>query len=491
MQIKLSRALNGNSIIQDGFGLSFVEIEQLLAFTRVYSLQAGTFLVIEQAAIESLEEKTLQLIDQEELNHIIIIGQKAEIVPLDTSVIYFETEDEFIRSGLFETTHDKYFMLKGNKRFLFDKSLGVFSRRSHKTALMVDLEQISQNVRTFRQKLSSGTKLMVMVKAFAYGAGGVEISKWLQHQLVDYLAVAFIDEGIELRQNGIELPIMVMSPGVDDAHLLKKYDLEPEVYDLRQLVQYVENYQVTDQAIPIHIMINTGMNRLGFDEDQIDDLIRLIKSNEQVQVKSLMTHLAAADNIKERVFTVAQNEQFMKIARQLETSLHISPLLHSLNSSGIRNYPEYQLDMVRLGIGMHGVGTDEKTKLRFPASLKTTITQIRNVPKGATIGYGRVGKANKPLRIATIPIGYADGYLRAFGNGNAYVTINGEKVRTIGSICMDMTMLDITGIDVQIEDEVTLFGSSPTIEELAEWSATIPYEIITNISSRVQRVFYR
>lgn len=490
MRIKLSRALNENYLCQDRLGSSTDDLREILFFIRGQRLDQGLYLIIRTDAFLQIDKSGFELLEKEAFEKIILIGTDDIETQFNSPSLQFEDETAFIDSGLIETVKGKFFMLKGTKdSFLFDQTIKAFSKRSHNTQLLINLNQLKRNISHFKNQLQSQTKLMVMVKAFAYGAGSIEIAKFLQQQMVDYLAVAFIDEGIELRQHGVTAPIMVMSPAADDVPLLLKNELEPELYSIDQLRAYLAALDREALTLPVHIMINTGMNRLGFDEKEADELIKLLSQSQKIQVKTIMTHLAAAGDLKEASFTDEQNRSFQSIAQKISKALGATPLLHSLNSSGISNFPQYQMDMVRLGIGMHGVAT-QQADLDFPTSLETSITQIRHVAKGSTIGYGRLGKADRDLVIATIPIGYADGYLRCFSNGNAYVMINGQRAKTIGSICMDMTMIDVTDIEAKVNDRVVLFGDKPNIETLAEWCQTIPYEILTNISSRVKRTFF-
>ena len=489
MKIKLSRALNDNYLVQDQLGDNLNDLMKLFDFVRTQSLDQGIILIVSSENFEALSTDALRYLEEQEIELIVVIGAEKIKSNIQIQFIQFQSEEEFINSGLLESRQRKFFILRSSPDLEFQDAITLFTRRSHKTCLEIDLKRIEWNINAFRAKLHENTKLMVMVKAFGYGAGSVEISKWLQHLMVDYLGVAFIDEGIELRQNGVELPIMVMSPGPNDAAMLIKYDLEPEIYEMAQLKSYVEAFKKRETHLPVHIMLNTGMNRLGFDKEELDELIEILNNNKNIKLKSLQTHLAASDMPSEKEFTNNQIQQFSAMAQILKTQLGVNPLLHNLNSSGIKHYAEHQMDMVRLGIGMHGISSEKDFLLKFPTRLKSNITQIRKVAKGETIGYGRVGKAIDDLMIATIPIGYADGYLRDYSNGKAYVMVNGQKAYTIGNVCMDMTMIDVTDIDCAVNDEVVIFGEDPNIEILANWSGSIPYEVLTTISSRVQRTY--
>jgi alanine racemase len=332
---------------------------------------------------------------------------------------------------------------------------------------------------------------MVMVKALAYGSGSFEIANLLQHEKIDYLGVAFTDEGIALRKAGISIPIMVMSPGTEDFKRIIEFDLEPEIYSFNTLHNFIHtasNMQVS--TYPVHIKIDTGMHRLGFQENEIEKLIPIIKNNNHIYIKWIFSHLAASDKQQHDNFTRNQISTFNKITRQLSDHLGYQPKKHILNSAGIERFPEAHFDMVRLGIGLYGISAVNKP-LSSVSNLKTHISQIKLIPKGETIGYNRAGKAFQDLTIAIIPIGYADGLNRKFGNGTGHVIIKNKKFPFIGDICMDMSMIDVTKETCNEGDEVIIFGDSNPIQTLAKQIDTIPYEILTNISSRVKRIYIK
>ena len=338
------------------------------------------------------------------------------------------------------------------------------------------------------------TKMMVMVKAFGYGSGGFEIAKLLEHHKVDYLGVAFADEGISLKNAGINLPIMVLNPETTSFEAIIQHQLEPEIYSIKGLKSFLKlAEQKKLHQFPIHIKLDTGMHRLGFEADTIQELIQTLKGNQRVLVKSILSHMATSDASEHKDFSLSQIRLFDAMSNQLMNELSIQPLRHILNTSGISNFPEGQYDMVRLGIGLYGVSNDaeEQKYLENVSTLKSVISQIRTVPAGDSVGYGRRFMAAKPTVVATIPIGYADGISRLWGNGSGYVTVNKQKAIILGSVCMDMLMVEVTGIDCSEGDDVIVFGESPTVIEIAEKTQTIPYEILTSISQRVKRVFYR
>ena len=336
--------------------------------------------------------------------------------------------------------------------------------------------------------------MMVMVKAFGYGNGGYEIAKLLSHHKVDYLGVAFADEGISLKNAGIELPIMVLNPESTSFSAIIQYHLEPEIYSIKGLTAFLKlAEQKKLKSFPIHIKLDTGMHRLGFEEKDLPELISKLKDNKTVQVKSILSHLAASDDMKHIDFTLSQIKLYDKLSSQLMSELNIKPIRHILNSSGISNFPQAQYDMVRLGIGLYGVANDEDEQkyLENVGTLKSIISQVRTIQEGESVGYNRRFMATKTTKIATIPIGYADGISRHLGNGVGYVTIKNKKAPVVGSVCMDMIMVDVTDIDCKEGNEVIIFGKDPSVQFIAKQLGTIPYEIMTSISQRVKRIFYR
>jgi len=335
---------------------------------------------------------------------------------------------------------------------------------------------------------------MVMVKAFGYGNGGYEIAKQLAHLKTDYLGVAFADEGIALRKAGITTPIMVLNPEISSYKSMIAYNLEPEMYNISGLTSFIElAKEKNSNAYPIHLKIDTGMHRLGFEEENVSELISLLHHNNFVKVASIFSHLAATDNLDFEDFTLQQIQLFESISNQISTALNIQPIRHILNTSGIFNYSEYQYEMVRLGIGIYGVGNseDEQNSLQNVSTLKSIISQIRTVGANESIGYSRKFMVKKDMRIATIPIGYADGIRRAWGNEKGFVSINNQEARILGNVCMDMLMVDVTNINCNERDEVIIFGENPHVSEIAAVCQTIPYEILTSISQRVKRIFYK
>jgi alanine racemase len=388
-------------------------------------------------------------------------------------------------------------LIKGARRFGFERIVAALQAQQHGTVLEVNLDALSHNLQHYRRQLRSGTRLMVMVKAFAYGAGSYEVASLLEFQRADYLAVAYADEGIALREAGISLPIMVMNAAPDAFETLRRYRLEPEIYSLEMLDAYLATFDSTSELPQpkIHLKLDTGMRRLGFDEADLPALVaRLRQHAARLPVASMMTHLAAADDPAHDDFTREQLAAFRRMTTALEAVLGHPVLKHALNSAGILRFPEAHFDMVRLGIGLYGVdasNTADPAALRPVSQLRTTISQIKMLPAGATVGYGRRGAATAhERRIATLAIGYADGYDRRFSNGAGLVLVHGQRVPVVGSVAMDMCMVDVTAIpQARAGDVAVVFGEGLPLPELASRIGTIAYELLTNVSERVKRIF--
>ena len=365
-------------------------------------------------------------------------------------------------------------------------------QQTHETILEVNLTALVDNVRYFRSLLQPSTRLTCMVKAFAYGAGSVDISRALQDsQLVDYLAVAVADEGVELRKAGITLPIIIMDPEVAALDLIIENNLQPNIYSFQVLEDIIHAAEAKGlEDLPVHIKIDSGMHRLGFYQEDIPQLTARLQQQKAIRVASVFSHLAGSDEAQFDAFTHEQAQYFSECANSLIASLPYRPLLHICNTAGIERFPEYHLDMCRLGIGMYGFSFLPTTHLRNVCTLKTTILSIKTVEAGKTIGYGRHTTLTEPRQIAVIPIGYADGFDRRFSNYGGEVLVRGKRCPVVGNVCMDQAMIDVTGTDAQPGDYAIVFGDQLPIQELADKLQTIPYEVLTSISRRVQRVYF-
>jgi Alr-MurF fusion protein len=360
---------------------------------------------------------------------------------------------------------------------------------AYDTVLIIHMNNLVANLNYFRSLLQPKTKVMVMVKAFSYGLGTYDVAKLLEENKVDYLGVANIYEGIELRKAGINLPIMVMKPEIDSFNLVVEYNLTPVIFSIHALKTLIKT--INNTPFTISLKIDTGMHRLGFDEKEIPELISILKEHSSIKIESIFSHLAAAEDSAEDDFTNQQIELFKKITSTISSEFDYHIDQHILNSNGIIRFNTAQFDLVRLGIGLYGVSSDQATqdKLLPASTLKSKISQIKYIVKGETIGYNRKGLASKNMTIATIPVGYADGLSRKLGNGNWEMLVNGKKAPIIGNVCMDMVMIDVTGIDCKEGDEAFIFSAENPITEMAKCIETIPYEILTSYSPRVLRVF--
>ena len=358
--------------------------------------------------------------------------------------------------------------------------------------LELDLKATVENYRYFRSLLEPSTKLLVLVKANAYGHGAVEFGAMMQRAGADYLAVAYPVEGLELRRNGISLPVMVLTAGTDFFPEIIETRLEPSIpnlYTLKAFVAHLKEKGLTDY--PVHIKLDTGMHRLGFMTGELEELADYLRHTPQVRVKSMFSHLCVAEDPSQDAFTLGQIDLFQRNTQSLADNLGYMPMRHILNSAGIERFPQFQFDMVRLGIGIYGVSALPGKELAPVASLKCKILQIKRLGPGDTVGYGRWGEAREGTVIATIPVGYADGIDRHLGRGACSFSLNGHRVPTIGNICMDMCMLDVTGVPAQVGDTVTVFGKDPTVVELAQILDTIPYEILSSVPRRIERIVVR
>lgn len=498
MRLELKKGINNCYLIDDSYNNDLGGLQIAIDFLK--NQPGGNKRIILSDILQSgLEEKELYLqlnsiLEENDIYSLIGIGEgmmrNASLFSIQSE--FFETTDHYLKEIKPEEFINETILIKGARPFGFERISNILSEKIHRTVLEINLDALNNNLNYYRSKLKYGVKLMVMVKAASYGNGSFEIANLLQFNRVDYLAVAYADEGVELRKHGIELPIMVMNVAVESFSNILKYDLEPEVYSISQLKRLIDFIRNEERRVKIHIKIDSGMHRLGFEEKHIEELTNILKENSTVQVASIYSHLAGADEERHNDFSKSQVEQFQKIANEIEKALLIHTLKHILNSAGIIRFPDFQLDMVRLGIGLYGFEANqlEQDELLPISTLKTVISQIKNVKEGDTIGYGRKGIAVQDTKIATIAIGYADGFLRAFSNGKISLLVNGKSAPVIGNICMDMCMLDITGIDAKEGDEVIIFGENPSVKQLADAIDTIPYEILTNISNRVSRVFY-
>ncbi|MFN6090945.1 MAG: bifunctional UDP-N-acetylmuramoyl-tripeptide:D-alanyl-D-alanine ligase/alanine racemase [Bacteroidota bacterium] len=503
MRLEMKEGINNCSVINDSYNSDFGSLTIALDFMLQQKQHERRTLILSDILQSGKSEEVLykqvaDLLSQKKINRLIGIGEaisrQSNIFKIEKS--FYNSTDEFLRDLNYASFNDETILIKGARSFGFERISKSLQQKAHETVLEINLNAVVHNLNLYRSRLRPETKLMVMVKAFSYGSGSFEIANILQFHRADYLAVAYADEGVELRKSGITLPIMVMNPEEQSFDAMINYQLEPDIYSFRILNHFTEALKRRGEEnitrFPVHIELDTGMHRLGFDENDINEMIIRIKNNKFIKVASVFSHLVASDELEHDQFTRDQIARFNKISMTLQSHFNYPILRHILNSSGILRFPEAQFEMVRLGIGLHGIAAtaNEQRQLQMVATLKTTISQLKTVAAGDTIGYSRRGVAQRDMLIATVGIGYADGLSRRLGNGVGKMLVNGQLAPIVGSICMDMTMLDVTGMDVREGMEVIVFGQENSILEIAQQLGTIPYEVLTGISERVKRVYY-
>ncbi|MBK5286249.1 MAG: alanine racemase, partial [Bacteroidia bacterium] len=414
---------------------------------------------------------------------------------------FYPSTEEFLRDFSSTVFSEETVLLKGARPFGFERISKLLQQKTHETVFEINLNAITHNLNYYRSRLKPSTKIMAMVKAFSYGSGSYEIASMLQFHKADYLAVAYTDEGVELRKAGITMPVMVMNPELQSFETMITYNLEPEIYNFRllnRLSEVVAKSLPAKASFPVHIKLDTGMHRLGFVRDELNELIVRLKNIKRIKVQSVFTHLVASEESAQDDFTQHQIEEFDFLCAQITKQLGYPFIRHMLNSAGIIRFPEAQYDMVRIGIGLHGIAPSlkEQSHLLNTGTLRTVISQIKNVTAGETIGYNRKATARRDSQIATVAIGYADGLDRRLGNGKGKMFVipagdtGGAFAPIIGNICMDMTMLDVTDVPAQEGDEVIVLGDAYTVSDMARDLSTIPYEILCSISQRVKRVYF-
>ena len=503
MRLEVKQGINGCHLINDTYNSDVNSLSVALNFQQ--SRRAGKELkstvILSDILQSGLRQKLLytnvaERLRRKHVGRIIGIGPN---ISANASLFaemekeFYPSTEAFIRQFKQHQFKNELILIKGSRSYHFEQITGLIEKKVHETILEVNLDAIVHNYNYYRSRLRPQTGIACMVKAFGYGAGSFEIARTLQDHQCDYLAVAVADEGEELRKEGITIPIMVMNPELSGFHMLFNHRLEPEIYSFRlldALVRETERYGIT--SFPVHIKIDTGMHRLGFDPDDIPELVRRIKAQSGLTVRSVFSHLAGSDSPDLDDFTDYQLNLFSKVVAGFENELGYPVMKHILNSAGIERFVEYQMDMVRLGISLYGVsGSGAARDLQCVCSLKTIILQIRNVPAGHSIGYGRKTFVRQDSKIAVIPIGYADGLNRLLSNGVGEALVAGKRCPVVGNICMDACMIDVTGVDAKEGDTVILFNEELTVNEIAEKVNTIPYEILTSISPRVKRIYYK
>ncbi len=501
MRLEVKEGIHGCTLINDTYNSDINSLDIALDFMNRRPDQNGQRRTLILSDIyqsgetqQRLYEKVSELALNRGVQKFIGIGS---VLKANASAIhvpechFFEDVQSFVGSDVFRSLHDELILVKGSRAFGFDYIAELLEQKVHETILEVNLNALVDNFNYYRSLMKPETKLVCMVKADAYGAGAVEVSKTLQDHRVDYLAVAVADEGVTLRKNGITCNIIIMNPEMTAFKTMFDYDLEPEVYSFRlmdALIHAAEKEGITNY--PVHIKLDTGMHRLGFDPDKdIDEVINRLKHQNAIIPRSVFSHFVGSDNDELDDFSASQFEKFQRAADKLQAAFSHKILRHIANSAGIEHFPERQLDMCRLGIGLYGVNPRNNNMINNVSTLKTTILQMRTVPADETVGYSRKGKLSQDSVIAAIPIGYADGLDRHLGNGRGYCMVNGCKAPYVGNICMDVAMIDVTGINCKEGDMVEIFGNNLPVTVLSDALDTIPYEVLTSVSNRVKRIY--
>jgi len=503
MRLHFMHGINNCAIINDSYSADLTSFHIALAFLQQQGKRQQRKVILSDfvetgKTDEELYERIASDLKQNKVSGVIAIGEKISAflpryIDEGINVQLFSDTDSFIKNFRSSAFQNETILIKGARKFEFERIAKLFEQKVHQTLLEINLNAIAHNLKEYQRMLHKGTKIMAMVKAFAYGSGGAEIASILQFNNVAYLGVAYVDEGVELRKAGITLPIMVMNADESSFSAIIDYNLEPVIYSFQFLNRF-DNYIKGEglPSYPIHIEIETGMNRLGFAINKIDELGEYLNQS-SLKVVSVFSHLASSEDASQDAFTNAQYSGFQQAVGILKKYISYKFLEHIANSAAIVRHKQMQMDMVRLGIGLYGVEIETHLlRLQTVATLRSTIAQIKQLKAGETVSYNRRGIIKEDATIATVRIGYADGYSRRFGNGMGKMWLKGKIVPVIGTICMDMTMVDITDIpNVKEGDEITVFGKELPVQKIASWIETIPYEIMTSISQRVKRVYFQ
>ncbi|MGL4957055.1 MAG: bifunctional UDP-N-acetylmuramoyl-tripeptide:D-alanyl-D-alanine ligase/alanine racemase [Bacteroidales bacterium] len=500
MRLNLHEGINTCTIINDSYSADLASLRIALDFLASFGKHTQRTAILsdfEQSGKEAwrLYSEMAQMLHDHGITRLIAVGDticKHRDKFLCETICYTSAE-EMLRKFDRSIFHNEAILVKGSRNSSLEKIAQQLEQKTHLTVLEVNLSALTHNLKLLRGKLHAKVKTMVLVKAFAYGAGLCEIARLLQHQRIDYLGVAFTDEGVQLREAGITLPIIVLNPEPSAFEQIIEYNLEPEIYNLSMLQGYSKALLCSGESMGnIHLKLDTGMHRLGFMSTEVDNLLKGLKACQNLRVSSIFSHLAAADEPAHDTFTLTQITEFEQMSQRIIQQLGYPPLLHIANSAATERFPQAQFDMVRLGISFYGASATGIKHIRPVSTLKTTIVQIKQIAAGASIGYGRKGQVSQPKTIAIIPIGYADGFNRSLSNGAFSVMIKGQLAPTIGNICMDTAMIDITHIKHQVQegDEVIIFGEKHSVQLLAHTLHTIPYEVFTRLSTRVKRVYF-
>ncbi|WP_207625782.1 bifunctional UDP-N-acetylmuramoyl-tripeptide:D-alanyl-D-alanine ligase/alanine racemase [Niastella populi] len=504
MRLELKKGINNCSIINDSYSADLSSFTIALDFLSQQQQHTKRTVILSDILQSGRSEKDLyaevaRLLQQRQVSRLIGIGERIshqQHIFQNAGIpepAFYSSVDAFIKELPHIPFKDEIILLKGARVFELEQIDRLLQQKVHQTVMEIDLTAVAHNLKQFQQLLKPATKMMGMVKAFSYGSGSYEIANALQFHHLDYLAVAYADEGVELRKGGINLPVMVMNPEESTFDVLVQYNLEPDLYApgiLRLFEDFVKKQGI--QQYPVHIELETGMNRLGFSMAELPVVIDALRTP-FFKVQSVFTHLASSEDPQHDAYTNKQGGLYLEMAEQLQAVLSYRFIRHVVNTAGIVRHPQWHLDMVRLGIGLYGGDSSGEggLDLREVSTLKSTIAQIKELKEGETVSYGRRGVVTRDTRIATVRIGYADGYPRLLGHGVGKMLVNGHLAPVIGTVCMDMTMIDITNIShVREGDEVIVFGGALPVKQVAHWAQTIPYELLAGVSQRVKRIYF-
>jgi Alr-MurF fusion protein len=503
MRLELKDGINHCTIINDSYNSDINSLGIAIDFLRQQANNRKKTIILSDILQSGKDEDELymriaEIIHSNKINRLIGIGP-ALTRQMDKFTLekeFYRNTEEFLHRFSFTAFSNEVILLKGARIFEFEQISQALQQKTHETVLEINLNALVHNLNYYRSLVGPDTKIMAMVKAFSYGIGSFEVANALQFHRIDYLAVAYADEGVELRKAGITTPIMVMNPDEESFDQIITHSLEPEIYSFRILDKLEraikKNILPKNKPVKIHIKLDSGMHRLGFLEEEIPELVGRLLANNMLYVESVFSHLAASEDPSEDDFTRKQIGDFDRMSMLIVSQANHPILRHILNSAGIIRFPDSHFEMVRLGISLYGVATlqEEQPKLESVARLKSTISQVKIVKPGESVGYSRAFIADKEVRIAIVPIGYADGLGRVLGNGKGHLLVSGQLAPILGNVCMDMCMIDLTGIEASEGDEVIVFGPERSLKELADEMGTIPYEVLSGLSRRVKRVYY-
>jgi len=502
MRMEIKEAQNYSIIINDTYSLDVNSLRIALDFLSTQTQFAKKTLIISDFEQVNWKEKEYfelsKIFENHHISKMIVVGNEMRkwhgFFPV-VEKYFYATTNELLAHLDDINIRDEAILIKGARSFKFERVVQALQLKTHQTILQVDLAALIHNLHFFKKLLHPETKIMAMVKAMSYGLGDAELINELSYHQIDYLAVAYTDEGVALRKRNITRPIIVLGAETTGFDLMIQYHLEPEIFNLfylKELISTLQNYPEVD-TFPIHIKIDTGMHRLGFDEDEIDEMLKMVNSCSKLKIASVFTHLAASEDTEEDEFTQSQINKFKAACQKIDTQIAYSYLKHILNTAGIVRFPEAQFDMVRLGLGLYGFCPlpEIQQQLQSVTTLRSVITQIKKIKKGETVGYNRTFTAPKDMQIAIVPVGYADGFPRRLSNGVGTMLVQHKHCPIVGKISMDMTTIDVTGLDVAIGDEVIIYGTENSLEMIGSKIEKTSYELLTAISKRVPRIYVR